>query len=175
MLFPKYYYKSAYSVPYRELYEKGKRAVLFDIDNTLVPHGAEADEHAKCLIKKLKNIGYKICFISNNKEKRVADFNESLGCTYIYKAGKPKKKGYMSALAEFNLDPQNAIFVGDQIFTDIWGANKAKIDSYLVNRIGKKEEIQIHLKRIPEALIKLCFVLFCNKKCFLKKETENKS
>ncbi len=172
MLFPKYYYKSAYSVPYRELYEKGKRAVLFDIDNTLVPHGAEADERAKMLIRNLKNIGYKICFISNNKEKRVADFNRELGCTYIYKAGKPEKKGYLSALSVLNAKPQNALFVGDQIFTDIWGANRAKIDSYLVNRIGKKEEIQIHLKRIPEALIKLSFVLFCNKKCFLKNETE---
>ena len=49
--------------------------------------------------------------------------------------------------------PKQALFIGDQLFTDVWGASKAGIYSILVDRIGPKEEIQIHLKRILEKIV----------------------
>ncbi len=167
VFFPHKYYGSAYDVPYKDCYEEGARGVIFDIDNTLVCHGAPANEEALKLMDELKSLGYRICFLSNNREPRVKSFNEKIGAVYIFKAGKPNKDGYLKACKLMGTDPHSTIFVGDQIFTDIWGANNANIKSFLVRRIGPKEEIQIHLKRILEAPIILAFKLFHRDRCFM--------
>lgn len=148
--YPKEYYDSTYHIDFQAFYEKGYRAVLFDVDNTLVEHDAPADERAKNLIKHLKEIGYGVCFVSNNDEARVKSFNDAVGASYVYKAGKPSAKGYIRAMEKLGTNKDNTLFVGDQIFTDIWGANHAKLYSILVQPIAKQEEIQIVLKRIPE-------------------------
>ena len=148
--FPDEYYDSTYHIDFGALYEKGYRAVLFDVDNTLVEHDAPADARAKTLIRDLMGMGYGVCFVSNNDEERVRSFNEALGATYVYKAGKPSARGYEEAMKKLGTDRSNTLFVGDQIFTDIWGANNAKLYSILVQPIAKHEEIQIILKRIPE-------------------------
>ena len=67
---------STYDIDFKKLYEDGYRGVLFDIDNTLVEHGADANEKAKELFVKLKEIGMKSCLISNNQEERVLRFNK---------------------------------------------------------------------------------------------------
>ena len=69
--FPDVYMESTYAVPFEKLYEEGIRGVIFDIDNTLVPHGAPADERAEDLFARLKGIGFSTCLISNNQEPRV--------------------------------------------------------------------------------------------------------
>lgn len=148
--YPREYYDSTYSIDFGKYYHMGYRAVIFDIDNTLVEHDAPPDERARKLLNKLKDIGYKICFLSNNDEKRVSSFNEEFGAYYIYKAGKPSAKGYVNAMSLMGTDKSNTLFVGDQIFTDVWGANNAGVRSILVKPIAKHEEIQIVLKRIPE-------------------------
>ncbi len=151
--YPSEYYTSTYVIDFEEFYKQGYRGILFDIDNTLVPHNAAADKRAIRLMERLKSYGYKICLVSNNKEPRVAEFNKKLKVNYIYKAGKPKKAGYIKAMNLIGTDTSNTLFVGDQLFTDLWGANAANIKSILVKPIDKKEEIQIVLKRIPEKLI----------------------
>lgn len=72
--YPKEMMNSAYEIPYEALYEKGIRGVIFDIDNTLVPHGAPADERALELFGRFHQMGMKTCLLSNNKEPRVASF-----------------------------------------------------------------------------------------------------
>lgn len=145
---------SVYDIPFGELYKKGVRGVIFDIDNTLVPHGAPADEQAKELFLKLKKIGMESCLLSNNKEPRVAPFAESVGkVPYIFKGNKPGRKGYLQAMALMGTTLQNTVFVGDQLFTDVYGARKAGIYSILVKPINPKEEIQIVLKRYLEAVV----------------------
>ena len=166
MLFPDFFYSSAFSIPYEKFREEGKKGVLFDIDNTLTEHGAPADDRCVELIGRLKEMGYGVCFISNNKEPRVRSFNDALGATYVYKAGKPKKNGYLKGCEKLGIDVSEALFVGDQIFTDIWGANRAGMVSVLVKRIAFHEEIQIHLKRIAEWPLVMLFKLFCRKRCF---------
>lgn len=151
--YPSEYYTSTYVIDFTEYYKKGYRGILFDIDNTLVPHNAPATEKAIKLIQKLKEIGFGICLVSNNKEPRVAEFNKPLDVKYIYKAGKPKRTGYQKAMQLLGTDTTNTLFVGDQLFTDLWGANNTGITSLLVMPIDKKEEIQIVLKRIPEKWI----------------------
>ena len=149
-LYPSEYYDSTYSINFKKYYNLGYRGIIFDIDNTLVPHNAMHDDRSRRLFKKLNELGYKICFVSNNKEPRVKEFNKEVGGYYIYKAGKPKKKGFIEAMKKMNTTRENTLFVGDQLFTDIWGANNAKLHSILVKPIDKKEEIQIVLKRYLE-------------------------
>ena len=67
--------------------------LLFDIDNTLVPHGAPADERAIALFEHLKKLGFKTCLLSNNKEARVKPFASQVKSPYIHKGGKPSKRG----------------------------------------------------------------------------------
>lgn len=147
--------QSAYDIPYERWYEKGIRGVVFDIDNTLVPHGMPADERAKALFHRLQDMGLKALVLSNNKEKRVKSLAEEVGCNlmYIHKADKPFKKGYLRAMDMLGTNPQTTLFVGDQIFTDVWGAKRLGIHNILTDPIHPKEEIQIVLKRKLEALV----------------------
>lgn len=145
--------ESAYAINYEKLYRKGYRGIIFDVDNTLVPHGAPADERAKKLFARLKKTGYQTMLLSNNKESRVKPFSDSVGARYIFKAGKPGREGYERAMRELGTTADNTLFVGDQLFTDIWGAKKAGIRTFLVKPIHPREEIQIVLKRQLERIV----------------------
>ena len=151
--YPDHESDSAYGIDYRRLYEQGYRGVIFDIDNTLVPHGAPADERARELFRKLREIGFDTMLLSNNKEPRVKSFADAVGSKYIYKAGKPARTGYEQAMKRMLTVPQTTVFVGDQLFTDVWGAKKAGIITYLTKPIHPKEEIQIVLKRRLERIV----------------------
>ena len=152
-LFPGEYLDSTYVIDFDKLYKEGYRAVIFDVDNTLVPHGAPADERAISLFAHLKELGYSCMLLSNNKEPRVKMFNEAVHVNYIYKAGKPKPANYRKAMEIMGTTVENTLFVGDQIFTDVMGANIAGIRTILVKPIHPKEEIQIVLKRYLEKVV----------------------
>lgn len=145
--------ESAYSIDYEELYEKGFRGIIFDIDNTLVPHGAPADSRAEALFAGLRAMGFQTMLLSNNKEPRVKMFNQNIGSGYIFDAGKPGRKGYEKAMEQMGTTTRNTLFVGDQLFTDVWGAKRAGISTCLVKPIHPKEEIQIVLKRRLERIV----------------------
>ncbi len=151
--YPGIWMESTYSIPFEEYFNKGYRAIIFDIDNTLVCHGAPQSERSLKLLNELKAMGFSILFLSNNKEPRVKMFNDPVDCKYIYKAKKPLPGNYLEACKVMNTSPSNTMFVGDQLFTDIWGANLAGIFSILVKPIDKHEEIQIVLKRKLEKIV----------------------
>ena len=151
--FPDEYVASTYIIPFEKLYEEGYRGVIFDIDNTLVPHGAPADERARKLFRRLGDIGFQSCLISNNQKPRVEMFNREIGTKYICNAHKPSTKNYIRAMELMGTDRSNTVFVGDQIFTDVWGAKRAGIRNILVKPIHPKEEIQIVLKRRLERIV----------------------
>lgn len=144
---------SVYEVDFDRLYKKGIRGLIFDIDNTLVPHGADADERIEKLFGELKKMGFKTFLLSNNKLERVKRFNANIRSLYIYKAGKPNAVNYIKAMRMMGTGKENTVFIGDQLFTDIWGAKKAGISTILLNPIDKKEEIQIVLKRYLEKIV----------------------
>lgn len=144
---------SVYVIDYEEMYQKGYRGILFDIDNTLVPHDAPADERSIKLFKKLEEIGFSSCFISNNDEERVRLFNEEIGNPYIFDAKKPSKEGYYQGMKVMGTKPSNTFAVGDQLFTDVWGAKKARIHCILVKPIHPKEKWTIVLKRVLERVV----------------------
>ncbi len=92
-LYPDEYLDSTYSIDFDQLYKEGYRGIIFDIDNTLVPHGAPADERAISLFTHLKELGFHCMLLSNNKEPRVKMFNDAVHVNYIYKAGNPNRQG----------------------------------------------------------------------------------
>ena len=153
MFFPDEYVASTYIIPFEKLYEEGYRGVIFDIDNTLVPHGAPADTRAKELFRRLESIGFVSCLISNNQEPRVKMFNEEIGTKYIFNAHKPSRKNYIRAMEMMDTDRSNSVFVGDQLFTDVWGAKRTGIRNILVKPMYPREEIQIILKRYLERIV----------------------
>ena len=128
-MFQKFYpsedIRSTYDIDFERYYKEGYRGVIFDVDNTLVPHNAPADERAKKLFKRLDAMGMQYCFTSNNKEPRVKAFCEAVGGKYyVYKANKPSIKGYETG-----------------------------IHSILVTPMNPKEEIQIVIKRYFEKIV----------------------
>ncbi len=151
--FPDEYLESTYVIPFDELYQEGYRGVIFDIDNTLVPHGAPADERAKELFIRLKELGFESCLLSNNQEPRVTMFNQDVNVHYIFDAHKPSVKNYQKAMELMGTDVKTTLFVGDQLFTDVWGAKRTGIRNVLVKPIHPKEEIQIVLKRKLEKIV----------------------
>ena len=153
MFFPDRYVASAYVIDYEQLYEKGFRGLIFDIDNTLVPHGAPADDRAVKLFGRLKEIGYQCCLISNNQEPRVKMFNEKIKVDYVYNAHKPSTKNYKKAMEIMGTYTDNTLFIGDQLFTDVWGAKRSGIGNILVKPIHPREEVQIVLKRYLERIV----------------------
>ena len=90
---------TSYGIDYEALYRKGYRGLIYDVDNTLVPHGAPADDRAKALFERLHTIGFSAVLLSNNKEPRVKSFAEDVKyADYIFKADKPSVKGYEEAM-----------------------------------------------------------------------------
>ncbi len=151
--YPKRLADSSYTIDYEALYQEGYRGILFDIDNTLVRHGADADDRAIKLFERLKRIGFQTCLISNNSNARVSRFNQKIGTNYIYKAQKPAIKNYIKATKTMGTRIDNTVFVGDQLFTDVYGANRIGMMTYLVKPIHPKEEIQIVFKRKLERIV----------------------
>lgn len=155
--YPDIYVNSTYEIDFDSLYRDGYRGLIFDIDNTLVTHGAPADARAEALFDHLKELGFSCCLLSNNKEPRVKMFNDAVHVNYIYNAHKPSPENYRKAMELMGTDETSTVFIGDQIFTDIFGARRAGIPSIMGKYIYWKEEIQIIFKRRLETIVLLCY------------------
>ena len=168
MFYPDEYLDSTYNIDFEEWYQRGYRGILFDIYNTLVPHGAPADDRAKVLFERLRSIGFQCCLISNNQLPRVKPFADEVGAMFLEDAHKPSRKGYQMAMKKLGTTTENTLFVGDQLFTDVYGARRTGITSILVKPIHPKEEIQIVLKRYLEKIV----LFFYRRKCRAEKRKE---
>ncbi len=151
--FPEHYASSAYGISYETLYNKGYRGIIYDIDNTLVAHGAPANEKAKKLFAHLRRIGFKACLLSNNSKARVELFNRDIGLMAVCNAFKPSRKGFEKAMKLMGTTRENTIMIGDQVFTDIYGANRAKVHNILVSPLDPNEVLMVKFKRAPERLV----------------------
>ena len=124
--YPSYSIASVYDLDFQKLYEKGYRALFFDIDNTLVLHDAPAEEETKAFFERLREMYYR------------------------EHAGKPSAKAYLDAAEALDTDRKKCLFFGDQIFTDILGGNRAGIPTVLVRPMGREKYFHIVLKRMLE-------------------------
>lgn len=153
IFYPHEYVESVFSIDYKKLYDKGYRAIIFDIDNTLVPHGKDSTKEVDELFRHIQSIGLKTLLLSNNSEERIQRFLKNIDSLYIYDAQKPDVTNYLKAVEMLQIRKEEAVFVGDQIFTDVFGANRSGIASILVQYIRRKDETKIGIRRNLEKVI----------------------
>ena len=153
LFYPYEYVDSVFSIDYNQLYNMGYRGLIFDIDNTLVHHGDNSTEEIDELFKTIQNIGFKTLLLSNNNEERVKRFLSNIDSLYICDAEKPKTTNYLKAIEMMNVKKEETLFIGDQIFTDILGANKSGIANILVKFIRNENETKIGKRRQVEKII----------------------
>ncbi len=118
------------------LSKKGVTALLMDFDNTLVPYTTDqpSDELLNWL-SQMRGAGVRLCVVSNSRKLRVVRFCETYGLACVTHSRKPFQKGIRKAVAQCNLRPAETALVGDQIFTDVLGANCGGLFSMLVSPI----------------------------------------
>jgi len=154
---PKLRLKNAFCITPEFIREHSVMLLLLDIDKTLVGHGRDATPEVIDWINIIKNecADVKICIISNNARARVDRFNEKIKVDAVAKSGKPGKKIYHRLAEKYSIPFENIFAVGDQIFTDIWGANRAGAVSVYVPPLddGSEEPFSIYIKRLLENLL----------------------
>ena len=153
ILYPYERIESVFLIDYKRLYDAGYRGIIFDIDNTLVPHGSDSTPEVDELFQRIQDIGFQTLLLSNNDEERIKRFLKNISSKYVCDAEKPQKHGYEDALKMLNTDSSNTVCVGDQIFTDILGANRCGIPSILVDYIRKPGETRIGIRRHMENIV----------------------
>ena len=153
---PKLYVHSVCDIDFEKLKEMGIEGIILDLDNTILPW-KEYNVPASSLnwVKKGQSLGIKFFILSNTiYTKRLAHISKTLGCDYIHPAFKPQKRNYLKAAKKLNILPKNMACVGDQLFTDIKGGNRAGFFTILVDQIDQKEFKGTKISRFFEKIIK---------------------
>jgi vancomycin resistance protein VanW len=145
--YPGGYAPSVFAIDYQKLYELGYRGIVFDIDSTLVPHGGDSTPEVDALFREIHAAGLKTLLLTNNDEERVLRFIRNIDTLYICDADKPAPAGYFKAVEMLGVEKSQVIYIGDQVFIDIVGANGAGIDSILVHYILHEGETKLGIKR----------------------------
>lgn len=153
LLYPCEYVESVFAIDYRKLYQRGYRGVIFDIDNTLVPHGKDSTPEVDELFRAIRAVGLRPLLLSNNSEARIRRFLKNIDALYIDQAQKPRPANYRRAAELLGVDRSQVVFIGDQVFTDILGANLSGIDSILVKFIGHDTETRLGIRRNLEKIV----------------------
>ena len=157
LFYPYEYVSSVFDIDYQKLYQQGYRAVMFDIDNTLVPHGKDSTPDVDALFDRIHQVGLQTFLLSNNSEERIQRCLRNIDSQYLFDAQKPKPANYLRAVQILGVKKEEVLFVGDQIFTDILGANLAGIDNILVAYIRRKDETKIGIRRNLEKIVLKCY------------------
>jgi len=152
MLFPKLYFEDITFITPEVLAEHGIKGLLIDVDNTLSPYGnVSISESVRAHIKMLRQCGFKMILLSNNFNKRVSQASKLLELSHVSFGIKPLPFGYIKAKKLLQLNRKEIAVVGDQIFTDILGANLLGIFSVLVEPLDKGHEgITLRIRRAFE-------------------------
>lgn len=137
------------------LSEMGIKALLLDIDNTLVTYDdPEPTEEVLEWLSAMERAGIKAAFVSNNESpERVNVFNRELGLYATSRSKKPLPVGFRRAMRALGVKPSESLSIGDQIFTDVWGAKNAGARAFLVPPIKDRTDWFFRLKRRLEAPI----------------------
>ncbi len=159
ILYPKFYLKNIREVTYNLLQKNNVKGLILDVDNTLIDYYKNLEQDTINWCKDLQNKGIKFCIASNsNKKEKVKQVAEKLGISYVYFAKKPLKMGLNKAKKILNLNANEIAVVGDQIFTDVLGANRCKMISILVEPIQEKDILITLIKRPIENYIKRKYI-----------------
>jgi hypothetical protein len=141
---------SVYAIDYETLWNKRIRGLIFDLDNTLGPHRfTTPDEKLVQLVKKLQSRGFQIAFLSNhNGQGRERFQTEFKKVSVLFGAKKPLRVSFQKVLGLLQLAPQETAMIGDQLFTDIWGAKRCGLHTILVDPVDlRSDPISIRWRR----------------------------
>ena len=138
---PDIYKQSIYNIDFLELKRHGIKCLLFDLDNTLVPIDVVMpDKKLLDFFLYLEDLGFKVIILSNASKKRVQPFKEKCNVDSSFYSRKPFKKKYLKILEIYPFKDTEIACIGDQLLTDILGANRMGFTSILVNPISSKEK-----------------------------------
>lgn len=150
-LLPRFMFDKIEDIPLEYMQSIGVKAAILDIDNTLVePHTPMADSRTKDFVKSLEDNGFKVCIVSNNIYERAKKFADSIPVSFVCDKNKPNKKPFLMALDILKVDAKNVMVIGDQLLTDMWGANRMGMVPVLVKPVCDKEGKFVKFKRIIE-------------------------
>ncbi len=140
---PNEFHDTFFDIDFKDLYQKGYRVILTDLDNTLITY-AEFIPTEKIINKldSIRNLGFEIFIISNNHSPRINAFLKDTDYLGIGNARKPLSVGFKKILklSKNNYNKEQIIIIGDQLMTDIYGANRFGAYSILVNPLKRKTE-----------------------------------
>lgn len=147
---------SIYAIDYGRLWHVGYRALIFDIDNTLGEWGCHTlPEPAQALLGELDTQGFAIGFLSNDSGKNRPRLKEQLGAwPVLWHAGKPRTRGYITMLTLLGASNTKTVMIGDQLFTDVWGAKRAGLYTILVAPVAPaSDSLWAKLRRPMERVV----------------------
>lgn len=151
IFYPDDYFPSIMDIDYSKIYKKGIRGLIFDIDNTIVPYNTyEIPDSVLDLFKNLTREGFAVCFLSNNKKKRVSHFEQLFNIHAFHTALKPTPFGIWRVIKYLNLPRNKLAIIGDQIFTDIICGRTQKIYTILVAPLVERTDFINKFKRSLE-------------------------
>ncbi len=152
---PEYFINTIYDIDFNILRRDGINTLLLDIDNTLVPFKTMIPDKSTIeWIKSAKTEGFKICLVSNAYPRRAQIIAGNFDVPVIYMAKKPFKKGVVDSLKLVNSKSNEAIMVGDQIFTDVFAARLAGVKSILVEPMTTSDFFMTKIYRVFEYFVK---------------------
>ncbi|MEG0258599.1 MAG: YqeG family HAD IIIA-type phosphatase [Lysinibacillus sp.] len=150
-LLPNEFVTSVYDITPEKLKNLGIRGIITDLDNTLVEWDrADATEELTAWFLSIKEAGIRIIIASNNNEARVKQFAEPLNIAYIHRAKKPLGKGFYNALVQLGLRPEEVVMLGDQLLTDVMGANRLGLHTILVKPVAQSDGLVTKFNRFVE-------------------------
>lgn len=151
---PDIYVKSIYEIDYNALKKQGIKCILFDLDNTIAPiHVPIPDKELKDLFLDLHVLDFKVIILSNAKKARVEPFKEKLNVDSSFHSKKPFKKKYKKIMDIYGFKDNEIACIGDQLLTDIYGANRMGFLSILVNPISNEDYFGTKINRFFERQI----------------------
>lgn len=148
---PEYFMESFDKADATFLRSIGVKGIILDVDNTLEPYeNPKPTQKVLDWLDSLSKSDIKCAIVSNNNRERIDEFNSSIGLFAISKAKKPFKKNVLRAVEAIGVSKDEAILMGDQVFTDVWAAHNAGIRAILVPPIKDKKDLLTRLKRLFE-------------------------
>lgn len=151
---PTWMVKSIYSITPEQLEKNNIKAVLTDLDNTLIAwNNPEATEESILWIERMKEAGVPVIIFSNNSDDRVKGVADYLELEYIPRGMKPSRRGYRLAQEKLQLPKEQILMVGDQVITDIFGSNRFGIRSVLVKPLLESDAWNTKINRFIELKI----------------------
>ena len=151
---PSEFVRSVFHITPEMLIDKGIKAIITDLDNTLVEWD-RPDATPKLIewFASIKAAGIQVTIVSNNNELRVKSFADPLGIPFIYKARKPLGKAFLQALSIMSVKREQVVVIGDQLLTDVFGGNRQKLHTILVIPVAKSDGFVTKFNRMVERRI----------------------